>query len=41
MPVADLLVDAAAGHQIISFMDGNAGYYKIFMAEEGYSQDCF
>ena len=24
MPVADLLVDAAAGHQIISFMDGNA-----------------
>ena len=26
MPVADLLVDAAAGHRIISFMDGNAGY---------------
>jgi len=25
MPVADLLVDAAAGYQIISFMDGNAG----------------
>ena len=22
MPVADLLVDAAAGHRIISFMDG-------------------
>ena len=34
MPVADLLVDAAAGHRIISFMDGNAGYNQIFMAEE-------
>ena len=26
MPVADMLVDAAAGHKVISFMDGNAGY---------------
>jgi hypothetical protein len=26
MLVADLLVDAAAGHKVISFMDGNAGY---------------
>jgi hypothetical protein len=34
MPIADLLIDAAAGHQIISFMDGNAGYNQIFMAEE-------
>ena len=34
MPVPDLLVDAAAGHRIISFMDGNAGYNQIFMAEE-------
>jgi len=25
MPGADLLVDVVAGHQIISFMDGNAG----------------
>jgi hypothetical protein len=24
MPVADLLVDAAVGHKVISFMDGNA-----------------
>jgi len=31
MPVADLLVDAVAGHRIISFMDGNAGYNQIFM----------
>ena len=34
MPIADLLVDAAAGHKVISFMDGNAGYNQIFMAEE-------
>ena len=34
MPVADLLVDAAARHRIISFMDGNAGYNQIFMSEE-------
>jgi hypothetical protein len=26
MPIADMLVDAAAGHKVISFMDGNAGY---------------
>jgi plasmid rolling circle replication initiator protein Rep len=25
MPVADLLVDAAVVHKVISFMDGNAG----------------
>jgi hypothetical protein len=29
MPVANLLVDAAPGHKIISFMDGNAGYNQI------------
>ena len=33
MPIADMLVDAA-GHKVISFMDGNAGYNQIFMAEE-------
>ena len=26
MSVADMLVDAAAGHKVISFMDGNARY---------------
>jgi hypothetical protein len=25
MPVADMLVDAAASHRVIGFMDGNAG----------------
>jgi hypothetical protein len=33
MPIADLLVDAMSGHKVISFMDGNAGYNKIFMAD--------
>jgi hypothetical protein len=26
MPIADLLIDAASGHKVISFMDGNVGY---------------
>jgi hypothetical protein len=29
MLVADLFVDAAAGHKVIRFMDGNAGYNQI------------
>jgi hypothetical protein len=41
MPVADLLVDAAAGHKIISFMDGNAGYNQICMAIEDISKTAF
>jgi len=41
MLVADLLVDAAAGHQIISFLDGNAGYNQIFMAEEDIPKTAF
>jgi hypothetical protein len=41
MPVADLLVDAAAGHKVISFMDGNAGCNQIFMAIEDVSKTTF
>jgi len=41
MPVADLLVDTAAGHRIINFMDGNAGYNQIFMAEEDIPKTAF
>jgi hypothetical protein len=41
MHVADLLVDAAAGHKVISFMDGNAGYNQIFMAIEDVSKAAF
>jgi hypothetical protein len=32
MPVAETLINAAAGNKILSFMDGNAGYNQIFIA---------
>lgn len=41
MPAADVLVDAASGHKIISFMDGNAGYNQIFMAKEDIPKTAF
>ena len=41
MAVADMLVDAAAGHKVISFMDENAGYNQIFMAEEDIHKTTF
>nr|CAD40002.3 OSJNBb0052B05.5 [Oryza sativa Japonica Group]CAE75887.1 B1234D02.11 [Oryza sativa Japonica Group] len=41
MPVADQLVDAASGHKILSFVDGNAGYNQIFMAEEDIHKTAF
>jgi hypothetical protein len=41
MPVADLLVDAAVGHKVMSSMDGNAGYNQIFMAIEDISKTAF
>nr|AAX96273.1 retrotransposon protein, putative, unclassified [Oryza sativa Japonica Group]ABA93376.1 retrotransposon protein, putative, unclassified [Oryza sativa Japonica Group] len=41
MPVADQLVDAASGHKILSFMDGNAGYNQIFMAAEDIHKTAF
>ena len=33
MPVADLLVDAVARHELLSFMDGTAGYHQIPVAD--------
>jgi hypothetical protein len=41
MPVADVLVNAAAGYKVISFMDGNAGYNQIFMAIEDIAETTF
>jgi hypothetical protein len=35
------LVDPAAGHKVISFMDGNAGYNQICMAIEDISKIAF
>ena len=36
-----MLVDAAARHKVISFMDGNAGYNQIFMTEEDVAKTAF
>jgi hypothetical protein len=41
MLIADLLVDAASGHKVISFMDGNASYNQIFMVEEDVPKTAF
>jgi len=38
---ANLLIDAAAGHRINRFMDGNTGYNQIFMAEEDIPKTTF
>jgi hypothetical protein len=41
MLIADMLVDTVAGHKVISFMDGNAGYNQIFMAVEDIAKTTF
>jgi hypothetical protein len=41
MPVVETLINAAAGHKILSFMDGNAGYNQIFMALEDIHNTAF
>ena len=41
MPIAEMLVDAAAGHKMMSFLDGNAGYNQIFMAKEDMYKTAF
>ncbi|KAL6125927.1 hypothetical protein ACLB2K_073978 [Fragaria x ananassa] len=33
MPVADMLIDVVAGHEILSFMDGTTGYHQIPVVE--------
>jgi hypothetical protein len=41
MPVAKTLINAAAGHKILSFMDDNARYNQIFMAPEDINKTAF
>jgi hypothetical protein len=41
MPIAEILINAAAGHKILSFMDGNAGYNQIFVAPEDIHKTAF
>jgi hypothetical protein len=39
--IADMLINNASGHRVISFLDGNAGYNQIFMAKEDLSKMAF
>jgi hypothetical protein len=41
MPIADMFINDASGHRVISFLDGNADYNQIFMAEEDMSNTAF
>ena len=41
MPIADMLINEASGHRVISFFYGNTGYNQIFMAEENTSKTAF
>jgi hypothetical protein len=41
MPIADMLINNASGHRVISFLDGNASYNQIFMDEEHMSNTAF
>ncbi|KAK2389329.1 hypothetical protein QL285_062925 [Trifolium repens] len=41
MPVAEMLVDSAAGFEFLSMLDGYSGYKQIFIAEEDVSKTAF
>jgi hypothetical protein len=41
MPIAEMLINAAASNKILSFMDGNAGYNQIFTAPEDIHKTTF
>jgi hypothetical protein len=41
MPVVETLINVAAGHKILSFMDGNSGYDQMFMAPEDINKTVF
>jgi hypothetical protein len=41
MPIVYMLISNAFRHRVISFLDGNAGYNQIFMAEEDISKTAF
>ncbi|XP_072090589.1 uncharacterized protein [Arachis hypogaea] len=41
MPIADMLIDSAAGNEILSFIDGYFGYNQIFIAEDDVAKTAF
>ena len=34
MPIVDMLVDSAFGHEVLSFLDGYSGYNQIYIIED-------
>jgi hypothetical protein len=34
MTITDMLINDASGHEVLSFLNGNAGYIQNFMVEE-------
>jgi hypothetical protein len=34
MPNANMLINDASGHKVLTFLDGNASYNQIFMVED-------
>jgi hypothetical protein len=41
MPITEELINRASGHKMISFLDSNAGYNQIFVAEEDVYKTAF
>ena len=41
MPVAEMLIDSAAGHEYLSMLDGYSSYNQIFIAEEDVPKTAF
>jgi hypothetical protein len=41
MSIANMLINNASGHRVISFLDGNISYNQIFIAEEHMSKTVF
>jgi hypothetical protein len=39
--IAHMLINIASGYRVINFLDGNAGYNQIFMAEEDMPKTTF
>ncbi|WJX26318.1 hypothetical protein P8452_15256 [Trifolium repens] len=41
MPVAEMLIDSAAGHEYLSMLDGYSGYNQIFIADDDIAKTAF
>jgi hypothetical protein len=41
MSIANMLINNASGYRVINYLDGNAGYNQIFIAEEDMSKTAF